>query len=72
LTKTTNTRFCQNTLSWLCGNSVLSIPVLVVAPKQDIRLLGGYISLRGEPLFGYQVYSEILNHSLKKLVKNIV
>jgi hypothetical protein len=41
LTKTTNTRFCQNTLSWLCGNSVLSIPVLVVAPKQDIRLLGG-------------------------------
>jgi hypothetical protein len=46
LGKTSNTRFCQNPLSWLYGNLILLIHVLVTAPKQDISLLGRYLSLR--------------------------
>ena len=42
--KITNSRFCQNTLSLLCGNWVLLARVFVTAPKP---LLYGYLSLRG-------------------------
>jgi hypothetical protein len=44
--KTTNSRFCQHAISWLCGNPSLFNRVLVAAPKQDFWLLHSYLGMR--------------------------